>query len=173
MNSNCSNLQCLRNLQEQVKKAFCYKKLFWTFTVWINCSSCLKNFANSRLSAITTHFFLTAGQNNFANKIPVLLAKNFLNGKAIGFLPRDYQYHTPYLYSICTWYELWHMWNEFSSSPILTYRHVMHLNFFFKAYWIHNLNKKCQYLREKNGFDHFHQKIFFFEWKKILTAIFL
>ena len=28
----------LRNLQEQVKKAFCYHKLFWPFTVWINCS---------------------------------------------------------------------------------------------------------------------------------------
>ena len=28
----------MRNLQEQVKKAFCYQKLFWPFTVWINCS---------------------------------------------------------------------------------------------------------------------------------------
>ena len=98
LNSNFSNSLDMINLQEQVKKAFCFKKLFWTFTVWINCSSCLKNFANSRLSAITTNFFLTAGQNNFANKIPVLISKNFLNGKAIGFLPRDYQYHTPYLY---------------------------------------------------------------------------
>ena len=26
----------IRNLQEQVKKTFCYQKLFWTFTVWIN-----------------------------------------------------------------------------------------------------------------------------------------
>ena len=41
----------MRNLQEQVKKAFCYQKLFWPFTVWINCSSDLKNFANSRPSA--------------------------------------------------------------------------------------------------------------------------
>ena len=39
MNSNCSNLLDMRNLQEQVKKAFCYQKLFWPFTVWINCSS--------------------------------------------------------------------------------------------------------------------------------------
>ena len=46
-NSNCYNLLDMRNLQEQVKKAFCYQKLFWPFTVWINCSSDLKNFANS------------------------------------------------------------------------------------------------------------------------------
>ena len=51
MNSNCSNLVDLRNLQEQVKKAFCYQKLFWPFTFWINCSSDLKNFAYSWPSA--------------------------------------------------------------------------------------------------------------------------
>ena len=78
MNSNCSNLIDMRNLQEQVKKAFCYQKLFWPFTVWINCSSDLKNFANSRPSASNfksfsgslEQFFLTVGQNNFGNKIP-------------------------------------------------------------------------------------------------------
>ena len=42
LNSNCSNLLDLRNLQEQVKKAFCYQKLFWPFTVWINCSKFLQ-----------------------------------------------------------------------------------------------------------------------------------
>ena len=51
LNSYCSNIFDLRNLQEQVKKAFCYQKLFWTFTVWTNCSSDLKIFANSRPSA--------------------------------------------------------------------------------------------------------------------------
>ena len=51
LNYNCSNLLDMRNLQEQVKKAFCYQKLFWPFTVWINCSSDLKTFANSRPSA--------------------------------------------------------------------------------------------------------------------------
>ena len=69
----------MRNFQEQVKKAFCYQKLFWPFTVWINCSSDLKNFANSRPSALNfkgfsrslEQFFLTVGQNNFGNKIPV------------------------------------------------------------------------------------------------------
>ena len=45
LNYNCSNLLDMRNLQEQVKKAFCYQKLFWPFTVWINCSSNLQNFA--------------------------------------------------------------------------------------------------------------------------------
>ena len=28
LNYNCSNILDMRNLQEQVKKAFCYKKLF-------------------------------------------------------------------------------------------------------------------------------------------------
>ena len=68
----------MRNLQEQVIKAFCYQKLFWPFTVWINCSSDLKYFANSHPSASNfksfsrslEHFFLTEGQNNFENKIP-------------------------------------------------------------------------------------------------------
>ena len=70
----------MRNLQEQVKKAFCYQKLFWPFTVWINFSSDLKIFANSRPSASNfktfsrslEQFFLTVGQNNFGNKIPML-----------------------------------------------------------------------------------------------------
>ena len=72
MNSNYSYLLNLRNLQEQVKKAFFYQKLFWTFTVLINCSSGLNNFANTRLSFSWSleHFFLTIGQNNFDNKIP-------------------------------------------------------------------------------------------------------
>ena len=42
LNYDCSNSLEIRNLQEQVKKAFCdfgLKKLIWIFTVWINCSS--------------------------------------------------------------------------------------------------------------------------------------
>ena len=85
MNSNCSNLLDMRNLQDQVKKTFCHQKLFWPFTVWINCSSDLKNFADSRPSASNfksfsrslEQFFLTAGQNNFGNKIPILYLANF------------------------------------------------------------------------------------------------
>ena len=51
LNYNFSNLFNVRNLQEQVKKALCYQKLFWPFTVWINCSGDFKIFANSRPSA--------------------------------------------------------------------------------------------------------------------------
>ena len=59
------------------------KKYFWPFTVWINCSSDLKNFANSRPSASNfkkcsrslAQFFLTGGQNNFGNKIPITTHK--------------------------------------------------------------------------------------------------
>ena len=77
LNSNCSNIWDMRNLQEQVKKAFCYQKFFWPFTVWINCSSDLKNFENSLPSASNfksfsqslEQFFLTVDQNNFGNKI--------------------------------------------------------------------------------------------------------
>ena len=54
---------------EQVKKVFCYQKLFWPFTVWIDCSSDLKIFANS----------LTVGQNNFGNKIPFSILKKSKN----------------------------------------------------------------------------------------------
>ena len=82
LNPNSSNLLHLRNVQEQVKEAFCYQKLFWPFTVWINCSSDLKIFVNSRPSALNfkrfsqsvEHFFLTVGQNNFGNKIPLFIS---------------------------------------------------------------------------------------------------
>ena len=54
--------------------------MFWPFPVWINCFSDLKIFANSRPSASNfksfsqslEHFFLTVGQNNFGNKIPII-----------------------------------------------------------------------------------------------------
>ena len=80
LNCNCSTLLDMRNLQEHVKKAFCCQELFWTFTVWINCSSDLKCFANShhsasnfkRFSQSLEQFFLAVGQNNFGNKIPIL-----------------------------------------------------------------------------------------------------
>ena len=70
----------MRNLQEQVKKGFCYQNVFWPFTFWINCSNDLKHFANSRPSASNfksfswslEQFFLTVGQNNFGNKISFL-----------------------------------------------------------------------------------------------------
>ena len=71
--SNCSNLFEVRNLQVQVK-SFCYQKLIWPFTVWINCSSdrekLLKFVAEGREFAnLLRSFFLTVGQTNFGNKI--------------------------------------------------------------------------------------------------------
>jgi hypothetical protein len=75
-----TNLLDLRNLLEQVRIAFCYRKLFWHFTVWINCSSDFKKFKNYQPSASNfksfsrslEQSFLTVGQNNFGNKIPFL-----------------------------------------------------------------------------------------------------
>ena len=68
----------MRNLQEQVEKSFFYQKLFWPFKVWLNCSSDLKFFKFLAFSlkfqkffSITNFFFLTVGQNNFGNKIPI------------------------------------------------------------------------------------------------------
>ena len=62
-----------------------FQKLYWPFTVWINCSgSDLKTFANSGPSAWNfksfsrslEQFFLTVGQNNFGNKITFLKKPN-------------------------------------------------------------------------------------------------
>ena len=91
LNYNCSNLLDMRDLQEQVKKAFCYQKILWPFTVWINCSSDLKNFANSRPSASNfktfytslEQFFLTVGQNNFGNKWSICWIGEILKNKKI------------------------------------------------------------------------------------------
>ena len=46
--------------------------MFWPFTAWINCSSDLKNFENSRPSASNFRSFFDH-KNNFGNKIPFLL----------------------------------------------------------------------------------------------------
>ena len=78
-NPNCLYFSDMRK-QGQVKKAFCYQKLFWPFTVWINCLCDLKIFANTRRSASNfksfspslEQFFLTIGQNNFGKKIPII-----------------------------------------------------------------------------------------------------
>ena len=76
------------------QKAFCYQKLFWPFTVWINCSSDLKIFANSQPSASNftsfsqslDQFFLTVGQNNVGNKIPVIVVVQKLKCDCKNFL---------------------------------------------------------------------------------------
>ena len=62
--------------KEQVKKAFCYQNLFGPFTVWINCTSDLKTFANSQPSALNLkkksqsleQFFLTVGRTILVTK---------------------------------------------------------------------------------------------------------
>ena len=71
----------MKNLQEQVKKTFCYQKVFWPFTVQKNCSTDLKNFANSgpsasNLKVFLNHkniFFLTLGQKNFNTKYNLIM----------------------------------------------------------------------------------------------------
>ena len=64
----------MRNLKEQVKKAFCYQKLFWTFTVWTNCSSDWENLLKVETEGQEFAKFLRSleqfiqavkGQNNF------------------------------------------------------------------------------------------------------------
>ena len=70
LNLNCSKLSYLRNLQEQVKKAFCYQKLFWPFTVWTNCSSDLKFFL------ITRTFFSHSRSKQFWRQNTISPKKN-------------------------------------------------------------------------------------------------
>ena len=69
-----SNLLDMRNLEEQVKKAYCYQNFEWIVLVHD-----LKNFANSwpsdsnfkSFSRSLEQFFLMVGKNNFGNKILV------------------------------------------------------------------------------------------------------
>ena len=73
---------------KKLKKPFCYQKLFWPFTVWINCSSDLKNFAASNFKSFSRsleQFFLAAGQNNFSNKIPVFPFSLCFSSSVISF----------------------------------------------------------------------------------------
>ena len=64
---NCSNLWSLRNLQEQVKKAFSYQNLFWPFIVWIKCSRDLKNFEGSQPSATDFKSFFSITRTIFSH----------------------------------------------------------------------------------------------------------
>ena len=76
------------------------QKLFWPFTVPIgklfHRSSDLKNVSNSWPSAsnfksfswLLKHFFLTDGQNNFGNKIPLLSLKRKLRTLLLNKRPR-------------------------------------------------------------------------------------
>ena len=95
----------MRNLQEQVKKAFCCQKLFWPFTVWTNCSSDLKTFANSSFSRSLEIFVLTIGQNNFGNKIPFLSRYNIFFFLITYVIPLA-------LMAVCYSRMGWHLWGK-------------------------------------------------------------
>ena len=82
----------MRNLQEQVKKAFFYQKWFWPFTVWINCSNDLKQFANSGPSAFKSfsrsqeQFFSHSRSEQFWKQNTIsLIASIYLIFLGLGF----------------------------------------------------------------------------------------
>ena len=75
LNSNWSNLIDLRNLQEQVKKAFCYQQLFWPFTVWINCTSDLKIFTNSSAFSLKFQKVFSITRTIFSQVRTILVTK--------------------------------------------------------------------------------------------------
>ena len=62
-------------------KSVLFQKLFWPFTVWINHFTDLKKISNSWPSTLNfksfsqsqEQFLLPVGQNNYANKIPILI----------------------------------------------------------------------------------------------------
>ena len=85
MNFNCSTLLGMINLQEQVKKTLCYCKLFWPFTVWINYSSNLKNFANSRPPTSNFKNFCRSPGQFIPNGKNFLISENF-SYKNVSFL---------------------------------------------------------------------------------------
>ena len=70
----------MRNFQEQVKKALCHQKLFWPFTVWMNCSSDLKIFENSRPRTTrvkNSRFYLVKRRlRGGGQKLPILRRHN-------------------------------------------------------------------------------------------------
>ena len=83
---NCSNLLDIRNLQEQVKKAFCYQKLFWPFTSWMNCSIDLKNFANSRPLASNFKRFFQSLEHFFSQLVRAILVTKYHCYSSIGII---------------------------------------------------------------------------------------
>ena len=121
LNSNCSNLSDMRNLREQVKKVFCCQKLFWPFTVWINCSRDLKKNSNCRISKDRSRsleqFLLTVGQNNFGNKIP--FPSFFLH--FLSLFPINYVFD---------------IWNPDMQTSITLEKYKVHLDRFSYMYWI-------------------------------------
>ena len=83
--SNFSGMFLWETSREQVKKAFCYQQFFWPFTVWINCSSNLGNFANSWPSASNFKSFFRSPEqfflSNFRSKISIFMIHFFMFDK--------------------------------------------------------------------------------------------
>jgi hypothetical protein len=71
----------MRNLQEQFKKAFCYQRIFWSFTVWINYFSDLKNFANSQPSVSNFKSFSWSLEHFFSQWVKTILVTKYQNPK--------------------------------------------------------------------------------------------
>ena len=113
--------------RNKLKKAFCHQKLFRPFTIWINCWSDLKIFANSQPSASNfkqfsrslEQFFLTVGQNNFRNKIPFISFFYFI------FLQKCFEMRTLW----CDMHRIWclccaYSWGQTSKSHQIAYKVV-------------------------------------------------
>ena len=76
LNHDFSNKLYLRNAQEQVKKAFCFKNWFnLSLFEYLNCSSDLKFCNFSAFSLTFQNFFFTVDQNNFWHKITNFMLK--------------------------------------------------------------------------------------------------
>ena len=74
---NCSNFIDMRKLQEEVKKALGYQKLFWPSSIWMNCSSDLKNFAFS----IEFQKFFSITRTIFSHSKGQIISKRFFLAK--------------------------------------------------------------------------------------------
>ena len=108
----------MRNIQEQDKKAFCHLKLFWPFTVWINCSRDLKKNSNCRISKDRSRsleqFLLTVGQNNFDYRIPIFAEKTNLTLLWMQILQQFKLWHF-----ICIWFFLMNCGHEMEEELFL------------------------------------------------------
>ena len=125
----------MRNLQEQIKKPFCYQKLFWPFTVWINCSSDLKNFANSRPSASNFKSFCRSLEQFLLTEVRTILIIKYHGSKLLQ-LSQCYTFHSN-LEIIWMSYHSTNeqIWNNCYYSPSIYYDQLFSL--------LQNYFKKC------------------------------
>ena len=75
----------VRYHQQQDKKVFCYQKLVWPFTAWINCSSDFKKFANSLPSALNFKSFPPSLQHFFSQQARTILVTKYQSWKRKSF----------------------------------------------------------------------------------------